>query len=296
MTYYLKKRNFISILLVTGYWLLVTSPAAHAQYLPGMPGKLGVGAVSQTGIEWTFSLGGSLANEVQLFVGNDTAPKITIPADTGTVSIFEGDLEPNTRYAARRIRAVYYGVGGALSAEFPAAYTLARVPSLAIEPIIGSPNIQLSVSESFRLGEGVSGWQVYDVLRRDLRDWVGTYTLQLPGGAPGEGRVFKVRARNAEGLVTDWSESVSYIYEPIPIASPEPSVETVNASSPLPTLTVNANVAALRVRNQPSLSGLIIGRVHGGQSHPVLAEQDGWYRIPYQSREGWVFGGYVSVH
>ncbi|MDO8551475.1 MAG: SH3 domain-containing protein [bacterium] len=51
----------------------------------------------------------------------------------------------------------------------------------------------------------------------------------------------------------------------------------------------------LRVRSQPSTSASEIAQVKPGESYPLLDEQSGWYKIPYQEgKEGWISGQYAK--
>jgi hypothetical protein len=53
--------------------------------------------------------------------------------------------------------------------------------------------------------------------------------------------------------------------------------------------------SAVRVRSGPGLDHDVIGALAYGESIPVLAETDGWVRVRYGRREGWVAGDYVTA-
>jgi len=50
----------------------------------------------------------------------------------------------------------------------------------------------------------------------------------------------------------------------------------------------------LRVRDQPSLNGTPIGTVAPGDTFISSEVTNGWYKIPFNSGVGWVFGAYVG--
>jgi len=57
---------------------------------------------------------------------------------------------------------------------------------------------------------------------------------------------------------------------------------------------ITINTPRLRVRNLASLEGKIIAIVLEGQEYSALSQQDGWYKINYESgKTGWVMGMYV---
>jgi len=57
---------------------------------------------------------------------------------------------------------------------------------------------------------------------------------------------------------------------------------------------IKINTARLRVRSLPGLQGEIITLVSKGQEYSILAEQNGWYQINYETgKTGWVMGTYV---
>jgi len=57
---------------------------------------------------------------------------------------------------------------------------------------------------------------------------------------------------------------------------------------------IKINTSKLRVRSLAGLEGDIITLVSEGQEYSILAEQNGWYQINYESgKTGWVMGTYV---
>ena len=51
----------------------------------------------------------------------------------------------------------------------------------------------------------------------------------------------------------------------------------------------------LSVRSGSNTSYTIIGVVKAGTKHELLGENDGWYKIDFEGKEGWISGKYVSV-
>jgi len=51
----------------------------------------------------------------------------------------------------------------------------------------------------------------------------------------------------------------------------------------------------LSVRTGNNTSYTRIGAVKAGTQHQLLGEKDGWYKILYEGKEGWISGKYVSV-
>jgi hypothetical protein len=50
----------------------------------------------------------------------------------------------------------------------------------------------------------------------------------------------------------------------------------------------------LRVRAEPSVGGAELGRVKPGETHDLLEEKTGWYRIQYASESGWISSDYAT--
>ncbi|MDE2312035.1 MAG: SH3 domain-containing protein [Patescibacteria group bacterium] len=87
----------------------------------------------------------------------------------------------------------------------------------------------------------------------------------------------------------------------VPVASSSPVPSPVATATPpvLPPvqqLQVTATPTGyLNVRNQPSLSGKIISRVHPGEVYQYSDKQGDWYNITISSGTGWVNAKYVQV-
>ncbi len=273
--------------------MLSFSLSANAQYAPSAPGSLGVGKVTESSIEWTFNLNGALVTEVQLFVGDETSPRFKQAVANYATSILETGLAPNTRYENRKIRAIYYGTPGALSGEFPAGLTLQKIPKLIFEPLLPK-NILFRTEGDSGVGESLSGWQVYNVTQGELRGLVHTQNLQLGPFEPGQTYVFKVRAQNADGILTDWSSGISYTM-PGSLSVSTPPVSTANPQIGQ-MITLKSGVSALNVRTLPSISGIRIGYMRPGKTFEVLETTNGWHRIQFTSAvQGWISGKYVVI-
>ncbi|MCK5129880.1 MAG: SH3 domain-containing protein [Clostridiales bacterium] len=52
----------------------------------------------------------------------------------------------------------------------------------------------------------------------------------------------------------------------------------------------------LNVRSGPGTSNSVLRQVNSGDKVTILASADGWYKITYESKEGWVSGKYVSIN
>ena len=253
---------------------------------------LGAGLVTENSIEWTFSLGGSLVTEVQLFVGDETTPRITQAVANYAGSIVESGLVANTRYENRRLRAVYYGTPGAMSGVFPAGVTLQKIPSLRFEALPPN-NVFLYVVGATQIGTELSAWQLYEVERDTAWKWTKTETFQSGPFEAGKSYAFRVRARNLVGKASEWSQPIAYT----PLAS---ETSLASPTSPVPTaakkLVVKQGVFALNVRTLPSILGKRIGVIGPGAAYEVLGEENGWYQIQSTpTTAGWVSGRYVAI-
>lgn len=286
------QQKFFLASLVASF--LAFSPVTHAQYTPSQPGSLGVGEMTESSIEWKFNLGGALVNEVQLFVGDEKAARVTLRVPNYALSIIETGLSPNTRYEGRKVRAVYFGTAGPFSDAFHAVYTLQKVPGLRFEPF-PPHNAFIYADGAVNVGTGMSAWQLYDVTHKKIWNWITTDTFQSGPFEAGKTYVFQVRARNADGVLTAWSQQISYT---VPVEAGKSS--SSSSGSPEapggPSGKIVVNVAMLNVRTQPSLAGKLIGIVRQGQSFSVLELKNGWYRIQFVlGKEGWVSGKYATT-
>jgi hypothetical protein len=290
----MKKFLFTAMLIS----LMAAAFGARAQYVPSMPGSLGVGQVTDTSVEWTFSSNGSMYDEIQLFVGDSNTPKMTQRISGYANSIVETGLTPSSLYEGRRLKAVYFGVAGPISATFPATYTLQRVPTLKIEQDF--PVNIIFNSNAANLGEGMSAWQIYNETAHDLRDWIRTENLELGPFKSGETYVFRTRGRNTEGKTTDWSSPVSFTMAGVSFAAP-----AVPSTPPTPAKTqaivagsvvsVKANVKSLNVRLVGSLKARRIGGIMPGTQYEALEVKNGWAKINYNGSQGWVFAQYLKM-
>ena len=50
----------------------------------------------------------------------------------------------------------------------------------------------------------------------------------------------------------------------------------------------------LRVREEPTLNASESGKVNPGETFELLDEQDGWYKINFDGKDGWVSSTYSS--
>lgn len=61
------------------------------------------------------------------------------------------------------------------------------------------------------------------------------------------------------------------------------------------TITINeTGTGWLRVRSTPSTSGVEIGKATPGDEYEVLEQENGWYKIEFEGKEGWVSSTYVT--
>ena len=56
------------------------------------------------------------------------------------------------------------------------------------------------------------------------------------------------------------------------------------------------NADSLNVRKGPSISFDIIGKLSGGDKVKVIGESNGWYKIEYNGKYGYVSGSYIELH
>jgi uncharacterized protein YgiM (DUF1202 family) len=61
------------------------------------------------------------------------------------------------------------------------------------------------------------------------------------------------------------------------------------------TLGTIVNCSYLNFRSGPDTTYSSYGSIKSGTEVPVLGSSDGWYKVSYNSKEGWVSGKYVSV-
>ncbi|MCL2369727.1 MAG: N-acetylmuramoyl-L-alanine amidase [Firmicutes bacterium] len=59
--------------------------------------------------------------------------------------------------------------------------------------------------------------------------------------------------------------------------------------------TISTTSGNLNVRSAPNTGASIIGSLPNGATINILGEQNGWLRINFQGRDGWVSGGFVRI-
>jgi len=92
------------------------------------------------------------------------------------------------------------------------------------------------------------------------------------------------------GDVVDVEQSVLNTY---PLGENVALSESITTENETQTITIN--VPRLRTRSLPSLDGKIITLVLEGDSYDVISEQNGWYKINYESgKTGWVMSMYTK--
>jgi uncharacterized protein YgiM (DUF1202 family) len=55
------------------------------------------------------------------------------------------------------------------------------------------------------------------------------------------------------------------------------------------------NCSYLSFRSGPDTTYSVYGSIKAGTEVPILGSSDGWYKVSYDSKEGWVSGKYVSI-
>jgi len=60
-------------------------------------------------------------------------------------------------------------------------------------------------------------------------------------------------------------------------------------------LRIQVDASALNVRTGPSVSHERIGTISRGEMYTLRDHKDGWYKINYYGRDGWISGGFASV-
>jgi N-acetylmuramoyl-L-alanine amidase len=91
-----------------------------------------------------------------------------------------------------------------------------------------------------------------------------------------EGDWIKIHYNGQEGWVASWL-----------VSTKQTSSEQVAESA-----TIEASI--LNVRNKPSTSSKILGKLSKGQIVSIIDVQDGWYKIQFNKSEGWIAGDYVK--
>lgn len=59
--------------------------------------------------------------------------------------------------------------------------------------------------------------------------------------------------------------------------------------------TLKINVPVLNVREEPTTKSKIVDKVEEGESYTVTKQEDNWFKIDIDNKEGWVHGDYVTV-
>jgi len=80
-----------------------------------------------------------------------------------------------------------------------------------------------------------------------------------------------------------------------PIKVAENKQATDSAKTTKTKITIkNTPTGWLRVREEPTLNASESGRVNPGETFELLDEQDGWYKINLDGKEGWVSSQYST--
>jgi len=70
---------------------------------------------------------------------------------------------------------------------------------------------------------------------------------------------------------------------------------TGSTSSATFTISINeTGTGWLRVRSTPGTTGVEIGKATPGDEYEVIEEKNGWYKIEFEAKEGWVSSTYVT--
>ncbi|OZM57822.1 hypothetical protein CIB95_05535 [Lottiidibacillus patelloidae] len=92
-----------------------------------------------------------------------------------------------------------------------------------------------------------------------------------------EGQWTKIDFNGVESWVASWLISVTH---------------TEKNDNVLKTATIDVSI--LNVRNAPSLSASILGRLSKGTTVSIIDVKDGWYKISFKNEFGWIAGDYVK--
>jgi uncharacterized protein YgiM (DUF1202 family) len=79
-------------------------------------------------------------------------------------------------------------------------------------------------------------------------------------------------------------------------ASPSavPGLSNPTTSGIAKILILDTPTGFLRVRDQASLAGIEMGQVKPGETYQLLSEQNGWYQIKFNNKEGWINSQYAK--
>lgn len=92
---------------------------------------------------------------------------------------------------------------------------------------------------------------------------------------------FQLALNKQEGAVTDG-------------ITPSPS-ETAGLPENKPYVVIkDTETGFLRVRSGPSRSATETAQINPGDKYPLLEEQEGWYKISYDGKEGWIASRYAE--
>lgn len=80
---------------------------------------------------------------------------------------------------------------------------------------------------------------------------------------------------------------------PTPTRTPTPTVKSV-AGTPAIVRITDTPIGFLRVRKEPSTASEEIGRAQPGEEYSVLSQQNTWYKIEFESTEGWISAQYAE--
>ncbi len=140
-----------------------------------------------------------------------------------------------------------------------------------------SPGVFLQWWQTFR-------WDGGDTLAWALHSWVldgqGFPTSMGQYGRISHGCVRQPRAMDTFAFLPPGS-TVNIHYSPWRGAT----TSTVMA--------VKGSSSNINVRSTNSTSGAILGQIQGGQVYVSDAQSQGWFRIRFDSRNGWVWGGFA---
>ncbi|MBI4990521.1 SH3 domain-containing protein [Candidatus Gottesmanbacteria bacterium] len=109
------------------------------------------------------------------------------------------------------------------------------------------------------------------------------------------GRTVRVQLTTGYKLIINFQLALSKKEEAIVgEATPTPSLTSPVAQGKPYVLIKETETGFLRVRSSPSKSATETAQVKPGDKYPFLDEQEGWYKISYDGKEGWISNRYAE--
>ncbi|MDO8265275.1 MAG: fibronectin type III domain-containing protein, partial [Candidatus Parcubacteria bacterium] len=250
---------------ITGFERMISVSASYPT-VPVPPLARTAEALSSSAIRWHFI---DLSNNEFGFKILDYALKIIIQKDESDLSyIDETGLQQNTNYSGRRIYGFNDRGQSSYSDFFPSVFTLAEIPSVITAEDSSINKIKVKAEGGpTNLTSDKTGLYFENITANTNSGWIRDNIWISTGLTAGNEYEFRVKARNADGIETSWSQiiklSTSGDQEAVvtPLPAPEPSPAPQPSEKPVSEMTaveLQAKITEIQQKIIEILSQLIL--------------------------------------